>query len=143
MQLSIIARPLIQALFDKTYLEQAVGNAPWGMEDGHCSYTAGCAIGRAVSKELTAYMYGSIQSVLTRQGDEDISQKVRLALLGREETPKLNDPDLRCLADIQIAHDACARNDDRKDYRPRLLIVASRYELSVPGEDELPRSVAA
>lgn len=134
MQLSSTARPLIQALFDKTYLEQAVGSAPWGIEDGRCSYLAGCAIGRSLPDNLRRLIGGSVQGVLTTRFDESVSRRVRLALLGYENMPKLNHPDVRCLAEIQLAHDSCALNDNREAYRPQLLTVASRYELNVPGD---------
>lgn len=132
-ELSQRAKPIVQAVFDKAYLEQAVGDAPWGVtEDGSCSYKLGCAIGRSLPNEITPRMEGIIERILTSRTSESYYPGVRELLLGTRDVPPKFDADVACYGRIQTAHDATWSNEDRGRYKEMLELVAKHFGLRVP-----------
>lgn len=130
-------------MFEKTYTEQALADAPFGCEQRGgsviCLYARGCAIGRFLPPDVATDLKGSVSSILLGEqqaGPHD--ERVREILTG--QPAPLTGPSGKLLAfaylQLQQAHDTSARAEDKPGYRARLQAFAQSWNLQIPGTAE-------
>lgn len=122
----------VAAILQKTYAEHALGAHAWGLSTrtGACSYELGCAIGLSLSLDLRKRVpeIGLPELMQT-------CQEVCHELLGLswKDVPTWA---VRCLEQVQRAHDDCALRDARTEYAGRLLDIAAINSLELKGPRE-------
>lgn len=138
MKITETAQTILQKVFNKTYLEQALGNAPWGVfkdDSGNvrCDYGQGCAIGRFLPDTLAYQLRGGIASILCNDFIDEPSSEAREILTGEDRKFMGSDAIVMAYQGLQSIHDLCAREDlPRADYRARLNAFALTWSLKIP-----------